>query len=90
MDGSTAFIDGISSVASHNGIHRVMCYSLDGEGKPEKSVELIIPHASLFSVRDALAKLAGAEGDRLRRPIPEARPRGRVFRSEAAYFGHRF
>ncbi|MGD0865454.1 MAG: hypothetical protein ABSA49_07850 [Rhizomicrobium sp.] len=52
-----AFVDGISSISSHNNVHRIVCYKLNATGQPEKSVELLIPAASISGFAAALGKL---------------------------------
>jgi hypothetical protein len=52
-----AFVDGISSISSHNSVHRIVCYKLNAGGQPEKSVELLIPASSLNGFAAALGKL---------------------------------
>jgi hypothetical protein len=52
-----AFVDGISSIGSHNNVHRIVCYQLTPKGAPEPSVELLIPASSLAGIVNALAKL---------------------------------
>jgi hypothetical protein len=52
-----AFVDGISSISSHNSVHRIVCYKLNAVGQPEKSVELLIPASSLGGFAGALNKL---------------------------------
>lgn len=54
-----AFVDGISSISSHNSVHRIVCYKLNAAGQPEKSVELLIPAASVSGFASALGKLRG-------------------------------
>lgn len=54
---SIAFVDGVSSISSHNNVHRIVCYKLNAAGQPEKSVELLIPAASVSGFANALGKL---------------------------------
>jgi hypothetical protein len=51
-----AFVDGISSISSHNNVHRIVCYKLNAAGQPEKCVELLIPAASIGGFAGALGK----------------------------------
>ena len=53
----TAVVDGIASVASHNGVHRVVAYKLDADGKAHSTVELVIPGPALVGLLDALQKV---------------------------------
>jgi hypothetical protein len=52
-----AFVDGVSSISSHNSVHRIVCYKLNAAGQPEKSIELLIPAASIGGFAGALGKL---------------------------------
>ena len=52
-----AFVDGVSSISSHNNVHRIVCYKLNSAGQPERSIELLIPAASLAGFSNALGKL---------------------------------
>ena len=54
---NVAFVDGVSSVSSHNSVHRIVCFKLNAAGQPEKSVELLIPAASMGGFVGALNKL---------------------------------
>jgi hypothetical protein len=54
-----AFVDGVTSIGSHNNVHRVICYQLTAKGAPETSIELLIPASSLSGLVNALAKLKG-------------------------------
>ena len=51
------FVDGIQSIASHNGVHRVVFFNLVGDGRSNEPVlELIIPASSIRAVGEALVK----------------------------------
>jgi predicted ATP-grasp superfamily ATP-dependent carboligase len=52
-----AFVDGVSSISNHNNVHRIVCYKLNAAGQPEKSIELLIPAASISGFAGALSKL---------------------------------
>jgi hypothetical protein len=52
-----AFVDGVSSISSHNNVHRIVCYKLNAAGQPERSIELLIPAASAAGFANALDKL---------------------------------
>ena len=54
----SVLIDGISSIGSHNGVHRVVCYRLTADGKPEPVVELLIGEGPLRGVIAALSDLS--------------------------------
>lgn len=51
------FVDGVSSVATHNGVHRITFFRLAADGKPHPEVELIIPASATNPIIDALGKL---------------------------------
>jgi hypothetical protein len=51
------FVDGVSSVAIHNGVVRVQCYVLTAEGKPKTTLELRAPQSGVKNLVDALGKL---------------------------------
>ena len=50
-------VDGIQSVAIHNGIARIVFMRLDTNGKPLPSVELNIPMNQVPSITTALSKI---------------------------------
>ena len=52
------FVDGISSVATHNGVHRVVFYKLSSDQRPEPCLELLVPDSSVRGIVDAMARLA--------------------------------
>jgi hypothetical protein len=54
----SVLIDGIMSIGTHNTVHRIVCYRLTAENKPEPAVELIIPAASLSAFIGALSRLS--------------------------------
>jgi hypothetical protein len=52
------FVDGIQSIATHNGVHRVTFFHLVGDGRQnEATIELLIPSNSARAIGEALAKL---------------------------------
>ena len=53
----TVFIDGVSSIGTHNGVHRIVCYQLSESGKPQPNLELQIPAAAVRAFAEAIAKL---------------------------------
>jgi hypothetical protein len=55
----SVLVDGIVSIGTHNNVHRIVCYRLTVENKPEPAIELIIPAASLPGVIAALSRLSG-------------------------------
>jgi len=55
----SVLVDGIMSIGTHNNVHRIVCYRLTAENKPEPAVELIIPAASLSGFIGALSRLSG-------------------------------
>jgi len=54
----SVLIDGISTIGYHNGVYRIVCDRLDAGGKPENSVELLIPSDPVAGFVAALAKLS--------------------------------
>jgi hypothetical protein len=52
------FIDGISSIATHNGVHRIIFYKLTADQRPEPTVELVVPDSSLRGIVDAMARVS--------------------------------
>jgi hypothetical protein len=50
-------VDGISTVATHNGVHRVTWFKLTSDQKPEPICELMIPASAVQGVVAALSKL---------------------------------
>jgi hypothetical protein len=54
----SVLVDGIKSIGTHNNVHRIECYRLTAENKPEPAVELIIPAASLPGFIAALARIS--------------------------------
>lgn len=57
---SSVLVDGIMSIGTHNNVHRIVCYRLTAENKPEPAIELIVPAASLPGFIAALTRLSGA------------------------------
>jgi hypothetical protein len=55
----SVLVDGIMSIGTHNNVHRIVCYRLTAENKPEPAIELIIPAASLSGFIGALSRLSG-------------------------------
>jgi hypothetical protein len=54
------FVDGIQSIASHNGVHRVVFFNLVGDGKQNAPVlELMVPVNAARSIGEAFMKLGG-------------------------------
>jgi hypothetical protein len=56
----SVLIDGIMSIGTHNNVHRIVCYRLMAENKPEPAIELIVPVASLPGIIAAISRLSGA------------------------------
>ena len=51
------FVDGVQSIASHNGVHRIVFFHLAGDGRQNEAVlELIVPASSVRSIGEALIK----------------------------------
>lgn len=49
--------DGVSSSATHNGIHRIVLFQLSKDAKPTETVEIAVPDKALKDVVEALSKL---------------------------------
>lgn len=56
MDNAAYLVDGVKAIAIHNGVVRIQFMRLGMDGKPENSVELHVPVASMKSVAEALKK----------------------------------
>jgi hypothetical protein len=50
-------VDGIQSVAIHNGVARIVFMRLDTNGEPLPSVELNVPMNQMSSITQALGKV---------------------------------
>ncbi len=50
-------VDGIQSVAIHNGVARIVFMRLDTSGKPLPTVELNVPMNQIPSITQALGKV---------------------------------
>ena len=55
-------VDGVSSIAIHNGVARVQFMRLDLDGRPTDSHEVLIPMGAVQSIIEALHKLQGDGG----------------------------
>jgi hypothetical protein len=55
---SRIFIDGISSIATHNNVHRIVCYSLTAAGQPVPCVELLISDTGVKNFANAISALS--------------------------------
>ncbi len=53
----TVLIDGITSISTHNGVHRVVGFRLDPKGKPLEAVEIHVPGPALKALLEALRKV---------------------------------
>lgn len=49
--------DGVSSSATHNGIHRIVLFQLSKDAKPTETVEIAVPDKALKDIVEALSKL---------------------------------
>jgi hypothetical protein len=58
LPATKAFVDGISSIATHNDVHRIVCYTLTADGKPAPCVELLIPSSGIKNFADAITALS--------------------------------
>ena len=52
----TVLVDGISSIAAHNGVHRITFYRLGNEPDPKQVIELQVPATSLRGIVEALQR----------------------------------
>ena len=61
-------VDGLLSASTHNGVHRLMLYTLSGTESPEAvaQVELLIPDQSMPSIVEDIDEMLNA-------PAPNAR-----------------
>ena len=50
-------VDGISAIASHNGVYRVTWFKLTSDQKPEPICELMIPASAVQGIVAELSKL---------------------------------
>lgn len=60
QDETTFLVDGVSTIAIHNGVVRVQFMRIGMNGKPVPSVELQVPVASMKSVAEAFKKATPA------------------------------
>ena len=53
-------VDGLLSVTTHNGVHRLMFYELEGAESPQARpyIELAIPASAMPSIAEAITSLA--------------------------------
>jgi len=58
----TILVDGVSSIAIHNGVARVQFMRLGLDGQPTDSHEVLIPMGAVPSIIEALQKLQGDGG----------------------------
>ena len=58
----TLLVDGVSSIAIHNGVARVQFMRLGLDGLPTDSHEVLIPLGAVPSIIEALQKLQGDGG----------------------------
>lgn len=49
--------DGVSSSATHNGIHRIVLFQLSKDAKPTETVEIAVPDKALKDIVEALSKV---------------------------------
>jgi hypothetical protein len=65
----TLLVDGVSSIAIHNGVARVQFMRLGLDGQQINSHEVLIPMGAVPSIIEALQKLQGDGGPPLARPL---------------------
>ena len=57
MSGIPFFLaDGVSSSSAHNGIHRLVLFHLDKDGKPSDEVEIAMPERALKDIVEVLSR----------------------------------
>lgn len=49
--------DGVSSSATHNGIHRIVLFQLSKDAKPTETVEIAVPDKALKDIVEALSRV---------------------------------
>jgi hypothetical protein len=49
--------DGVSSSATHNGIHRIVLFQLSKDAKPTEIVEIAVPDKVLKDIVEALSRV---------------------------------
>lgn len=49
----TVFIDGVSSIALHNGVYRLVAFRYDPDGQPADVLEIAVPLEGLARLVDA-------------------------------------
>jgi len=56
-------VDGVLTLATHNGVHRLTFYALLGTESPqaEPCVEIAIPEAAMASIMETMSKMLSAE-----------------------------
>jgi hypothetical protein len=54
------FVDGLLSVATHNGVHRLVLFKLSGgeKGTAEPCVEIAVPDSAVRSIMETMGKLS--------------------------------
>jgi hypothetical protein len=57
----SVLVDGIKTIGSHNGVSRVVFYTLNAEGEAEQTVQLLIPESSFAEISDVITRLGKRE-----------------------------
>jgi hypothetical protein len=57
MTPATFVVDGIETIGLHNNLYRIAFFTLSANGKPEKSVELVLGAGPLKEVAKAIQRL---------------------------------
>jgi len=56
MGPSSYFVDGVSSIALHNGVYRITFVRLDKDARPVNEVELLVPQSQFRELLAGLQK----------------------------------
>ena len=51
-------IDGITTIATHNGVHRITFFKLTNDQKPEPICELMVPSSAIKGIIATFGRLA--------------------------------
>ena len=74
----TLFIDGVTSMSSHNDVHRMICHKLTADGEKVDCAELLFPAGVAEVVAEAFGKLSRAKSNVASLPAKPAAPKTRA------------
>jgi hypothetical protein len=57
MADESVLVDGVQSVAFHNGVFRVIFFRFDAAGKPQQVLSLAVPQSCTNQILDAFGKM---------------------------------